>query len=146
MSGVGIIVQTTVDNFNNPVIIHVACIGDSITESPTYPNELQNKLGDGYKVGNFGVSGSTVLRDTYTPYIYQTAFEEVKDFFPDIVVIMLGSNDARTDNFRSIENFVTDYMILIGEVQAIKNDSQIFLVNPPPIFQNKLFLEEIWDI
>ena len=140
---VGIIVQTHLYNINNTKKIHVACIGDSITEAPKYPNELQNRLGDGYKIGNFGISSSTVLLDTDTPYIYQIEFLEAKDFLPDILVIMLGTNDARTDNFRSIENFVTDYMILISEIQANKNNSQIFLVNPPPIFLNKLYLDGV---
>ncbi|MEY4378897.1 MAG: hypothetical protein RLZ85_778, partial [Verrucomicrobiota bacterium] len=45
--------------------IKVACVGDSITlgsgaqKGKSYPAQLQGLLGDGYQVGNFGVSGRT---------------------------------------------------------------------------------------
>lgn len=146
-------VQTSLHNINNTKISRVACIGDSITELMvefrSYPTELQNMLGDSYRVGNFGTSGATVLFDTYVPYVHQTSFFRAKVFFPNIVVIMLGTNDARTDNFKSIDNFVSDYMKLINEIQTVKTNPQIFLVKPPPIFDNDLnlngdnFLQEI---
>jgi lysophospholipase L1-like esterase len=118
----------------------VACMGDSITEMSAYPADLQDLLGDGYSVGDFGVSGSTVLIDTSNPYIYTTAFLKAKVFLPDIVVIMLGTNDARADNYRHINDFVVDYEQLVREVQALKNSPKIYLVEPPPIFHNNLNL------
>ncbi|MBT8172184.1 hypothetical protein KJN74_04875 [Candidatus Bathyarchaeota archaeon] len=126
---------------NNTKIIRVACIGDSITESTSYPIELQIKLGDNYRVENFGSSGATVLLDTFTPYIYQIEFFKAKDFLPNIVVIMLGTNDARTDNFKSITNFEGDYLKLINNIQDPNNNPIIFIVKPPPIFNNGLNLE-----
>ncbi|PVX23994.1 MAG: hypothetical protein CW691_08935 [Candidatus Bathyarchaeum sp.] len=137
---VAVIVQTSLYNIKNTQI-RVACIGDSITELTDYPSELQSMLGDGYMTRSFGASGSTVLLDTYMPYAYQTTFARAKNFLPDIVVVMLGSNDARTDNFKSIDNFVADYIRLIKEIQSIKTNPQIFLVKPPPIFENELDLE-----
>jgi len=118
----------------------VACMGDSITELTAYPADLQDLLGDGYSVGDFGVSGSTVLTDTSIPYIYTTAFLKAEVFLPDIVVIMLGTNDARADNYQSIGNFVADYKQLVREVQALKSNPKIYLVKPPPIFHNNLNL------
>jgi len=125
---------------NSVKVIHLACIGDSITEFTNYPSELQTMFGSGYIVGSFGVSGSTVLLDTDMPYIDQRAFTMAKNFLPDIVVIMLGTNDARTDNFQSIDNFVADYMMLISKIQALESNPQIFIVKPPPIFDNELDL------
>ena len=118
----------------------VACFGDSITELSAYPADLQDLLGDSYSVGEFGVSGSTVLIDTSNPYIYTTAFLRGAAFLPNIVVIMLGTNDARADNFQSINNFVADYEQLVREVLALKSNPKIFLVKPPPIFHNDLNL------
>ena len=118
----------------------VACMGDSITELTAYPADLQDLLGDGYSVDDFGVSGSTVLMDTENPYIYTTAFLKAEVFLPDIVVIMLGTNDARADNYQSIDNFVTDYEQLVRVVQALKSNPKIYLVKPPPIFHNNLNL------
>jgi lysophospholipase L1-like esterase len=118
----------------------VACIGDSITELSNYPNNLQTMLGANYNVSNFGVSGSTVLLNSYNPYISQKAFQRAKEFLPNIVVILLGTNDARTDIYQSIDEFVADYEQLVREVQALESKPKIFLVKPPPIFDNDLNL------
>ena len=47
-------------------------------------------LGDNYKVGNFGATGSTVLLNSWKPYMDQPQFENAEAFEPKIVVIMLG--------------------------------------------------------
>jgi lysophospholipase L1-like esterase len=122
-------------------LIRVACIGNSITELPDYPYYLQTLLGNNYTVGNFGVGSATVLLDTDKPYIDQLRFVEAKKFLPDIAIIMLGTNDARTDNFESIENFVSDYMKLINEIQELESKPKIFLVKPPPLFDNNYELK-----
>jgi lysophospholipase L1-like esterase len=123
-------------------LIHVACVGDSITEGSGYPVHLQAMLGDSYKVGNFGVSGSTVLLNSNTAYMKQSAFHKAKAFQPSIVVIMLGTNDAHETTYESIENFQADYKKLISAYQALDSDPQIWLVTPPPIFENELDLNE----
>jgi lysophospholipase L1-like esterase len=120
--------------------IRVACIGDSITELSTYPTELQELLGSEYYVREFGVSGTTVLDGTYHPYIDQIRFQASKEFLPDVVIIMLGTNDARVDNYQSIVNFTADYKQLISEVQANESKPRIILVKPPPILENNFDL------
>jgi acyl-CoA thioesterase-1 len=143
LSILAIILENTVYNNSSANLIRVACIGDSITELPYYPHELQTLLGTNYTVGNFGSGGATVLLDTDKPYIDQVEFVEAKNFLPDIAIIMLGTNDARTDHFKSIENFVPDYMKLINEIKALKSNPKIFLVKPPPLFDNKLELKNV---
>jgi len=69
------------------------------------------------------------------PTLTRSNLSERKTFYP-ILLIMLGTNDARTDHFKSIENFVPDYMKLINEIQEIESNPKIFLVKPPPIFDN----------
>lgn len=126
-------------NFSNESKkIRVACMGDSITDDhfSNYPNQLQTMLGDNYTVESFGVMGATVLFDTYWPYVYQPEFGAGKKSLPDIVVIMLGTNDARPDNFGSIDNFVEDYIKLIKQIQMLGSKPKIFVVKPPPIFEN----------
>jgi len=44
-----------------------------------------------------------VVTDSYNPYIYQLKFQVAKEFLPDIVVILLGTNDARLDHYAYIE-------------------------------------------
>ena len=143
LSLLAIILENTLYNNGGANLIRVACIGDSITELPYYPDELQTLLGTNYTVENFGSGGTTVLLDTGKPYIDQVEFVRAKNFLPDIAIVMLGTNDARTDHFKSIENFVPDYMKLINEIQEIESNPKIFLVKPPPLFDNELELKNV---
>ena len=143
LSILAIILGNRLYNINDADGIRVACIGDSITESPDYPRDLQILLGTNYTVENFGAGGSTVLVNTDEAYIHQIEFIKAKNFLPDIAIIMLGTNDARTDHFKSIENFVPDYIKLINEIQALESNPKIFLVKPPPIFGNEFELKNV---
>ena len=121
-------------------LARVACLGDSITEITGYPTDLQALLGKNSVVGNFGVSGATVDFNTDKPYYFEPAFFNAEFFDPKTVIIMLGTNDARTDNYQQINSFVADYERMIYSIQALKSKPQIFLVEPPPIFSNTLNL------
>ena len=134
------------DNFgltSNAKTIRVACLGDSITELTKYPSDLQTRLDANYIVGNFGVNASTVVFNSSRPYYFENAFKKARDFLPDIVVIMLGTNDARINVYESIDRFVKDYEKLISKIQIIKSNPKIFLVKPPPILNNTLDLNNV---
>jgi lysophospholipase L1-like esterase len=120
------------------VPINVSCVGDSITEWSGYTDYLQNLLGKGYNVGNFGVAGSAVSTEWFKPYVEQSAFQESMDFNPSIVIIMLGTNDAHAD--QGTESFVDDYETLVADYEALPGDQKIILVKPPPIYNNDLGL------
>jgi acyl-CoA thioesterase-1 len=120
--------------------IRVACIGDSITAVSDYPVDLQSMLGSNYTVSNFGVVAATLLSTTSKPYIYEKALLRAKVSQPNIVVIMLGTNDAHVANYPLIDSFVADYERLIGEFQVLSSKPEILLVKPPPIFTNKFNL------
>ncbi len=123
--------------FEQPTIrIRVACVGDSITEGTTYPNDLSNLLGANYSVGNFGAGGATVSLESEKPYLFQPEFKEATRFLPDIVIIMLGTNDATYLPTQHIFNFTSDYKKLIEEFQTLTSKPEIWLVKPPPIFNN----------
>jgi lysophospholipase L1-like esterase len=141
LSVLAIILEYTVHNNGSTSLSRVACIGDSITDLPYYPDELQRLLGTNYTVGNFGVSSATALLDTDKSYMDQIEFVEAKEFLPDIVIIMLGTNDAREDHFESIGNFVSDYTKLVNEFQALDSNPKIFLAKPPPLFDNEFGLK-----
>ncbi len=117
-------------------IIRVACVGDSITQASGYPDKLQLLLGTNYYVGNFGVSGSTVSLNSSKPYMNQTAFQKAKKFDPNVVVIMLGTNDARTDLSKYNTTFEEAYGQLVSSFQNLESTPQIFVVDSPPIFTN----------
>jgi acyl-CoA thioesterase I len=118
----------------------VACVGDSITLSSYYTVELQQRLGQGYDVEDFGVSGATVLLDTEKPYLGSDAIQYARDFKPDFVIIMLGTNDASANSTFSLNIFESDYSKLVVEFQSFSSRPRIMLVKPPPIYNNELGL------
>jgi len=118
--------------------ITVSCVGDSITEWSGYPTILQTMLGSSYEVSNFGVAGAAVSPSWYTSYVKQPEFHKSKDVEPSIVVIMLGTNDAHTS--QNASNFSSDYKNLVSEYQTLPSHPKILLVEPPPIYDNKLEL------
>ena len=114
--------------------IRVACVGDSITEGSGYPYELQLMLGSNYVVGNFGVSGSTVSQNSIRPYMNQPAFQQAKNFNPDIIVIMLGTNDANPEITQDEDTFDADYLELVNSFQQLDGRQLIWIIKSPPIF------------
>jgi acyl-CoA thioesterase I len=124
----------------NVNLVRVACLGDSITEITGYPEYLQTLLGNDSVVKNFGVSGATVNLNSDKPYYYETTFRNARNFLPTTVIIMLGTNDARTDAYQKISSFIANYERMINRTQRWNSTQQIFLVVPPPIFNNTLDL------
>jgi lysophospholipase L1-like esterase len=122
--------------------IRVACVGDSITAGSGYPASLQRILGNNYAVGNFGVSGSAVSSNSNKPYMSQPAFWSAMNFEPDVIVIMLGTNDAKMNDSQNLDDFQGTYMNLISKFQELPGDQQIILVDPPPILNNTLNLSD----
>jgi lysophospholipase L1-like esterase len=116
----------------------VACVGDSITQYSGYPEALQNMLGYRYIVGNFGVSSTTALANSNMPYKEQPAFLKAKLFSPDFVVIMLGTNDAKSANYANVKNFNSDYETLIGDFKNLTSKPRIVILIPPPAFTNQI--------
>ena len=118
--------------------IKVACVGDSITyghgisdwTKNNYPVLLQNKLGDGYHVQSFGVSGRAVQDNSDQPYTALRFYTQSKEYGADIVVFMMGSNDSKPENWFGEEAFKT---ALCGLLDSY-GDTQIILCTPPACF------------
>jgi len=119
--------------------IKVACVGDSITQGAgaksgqSYPSQLQALLGDGYKVGNFGVSGRTLLKKGDFPYWKEKKYQDALAMEPAIVVIMLGTNDTKPQNWKFEAEFDADYRELVKSFQALKSKPKVFVCRPVPV-------------
>ncbi len=111
----------------------VACIGDSITHGGEYTYRLKDMLGPNYKVGNFGVDGSAVSLSSEKPYMNQSKFREALEFRPNVVLIMLGTNDANPE-FADQASFESAYSELVASFQALEGKQLIWMVKSPPAF------------
>jgi len=122
--------------------VKVACVGDSITngdgenKSFFYPVQLDLILGDGFQVLNCGESGATMQSDGNKPYWNQKDFHNVFVFAPDIVVIMLGTNDSKTDNWNAA-SFERDYQLMIDTLNTLDSKPKIYLCSPPPAYSSE---------
>lgn len=123
-------------------MIKIACVGDSLTyghlvedrEMNCYPAVLNERLGDEYVVGNFGVNGHTMLKISDNPYWEHENFKLSTLFEPDIVIIMLGSNDSKAHNFTTMDDYLTDYEAMINHYRKLSSNPRIFLATPPTVF------------
>ncbi len=122
--------------------LRVACVGDSITfgigvkipSQDSYPARLAKMLGDPYRVGNFGESGSTMLMGTHLPYMGTPEYNEAKSFLPQIVVIKLGTNDANRPIWDAKrDEFVPTYRRMVEEFGKLSSHPKIYLCLPIPI-------------
>jgi acyl-CoA thioesterase I len=134
--GTAFFVQSIGNTKHPATTIRVACVGDSITEGFLYPDELWMLLGINYTVGNFGAGGTTISLSSQTPYMNQTVFQEAKQFKPNIVIIMLGANDANPENQKYIASFVNDYLKLVDAFKALPGKPHVWVVLPPPVVGN----------
>jgi len=125
------------DDFKEP--IKVACVGDSITRGAgagpgkAYPSQLQEMLGDKWKVGNFGVSGRTLLKKGDFPYWKEKAYQDALAMLPDVVIIMLGTNDTKPQNWKFESEFVADYTELVKSFQGLASKPRVYVCRPCPV-------------
>lgn len=124
--------------------IKVACVGDSITEgwastdlnTQSYPAHLKNLLGDGYDVRNFGIGGRTAMKvaQGMTPYWNESFFAQSKSFNPDVVILMLGTNDVVTDNWNDGATYYPDLKALVEVYQGLPSSPTVYLATPSTAF------------
>ena len=127
-----------------PDAVRVACVGNSITDGHGidmataygYPAELQKILGNDYWVKNFGVSGRTMLNSGDQPYMKEKAWADAQAFKPDVVVIKLGTNDSKPQNWQHKDEFRRDLEQMIEALRP----ARILLCTPIPAFKST------WDI
>ena len=131
-------------------LIQVACIGDSITDGVgyieggetdrnyySYPVYLQRLLGYKYYVGNYGF-GSKLMTDFA---MYNNFFQSL-EAKPDVVTIMLGTNDSgpkHTGEKWGTAEYKQEYFdacdSMVSKYRAANPDVQIFIMTPLYIYR-----------
>lgn len=123
----------------------VACIGDSITAgagltdpgSSAYPAVLGQLLGPAYEVRNFGVSGSTLSRDGDRPYVDTPQYAAARESLPQVVVIALGTNDSKPQNWRYQNTFERDLYSMVRSFLTLPSQPVVYVCTPPPVFRDR---------
>lgn len=127
--------------------IRIAFIGDSITygwksEDPltmSYPAQLNEMMNNHYTIGNFGKNAAYVLpadsiynaKADQPDRSYKNTKEylDSKEFNPDVVVIMLGTNDVKSvfEKDDAKEAFKEAYLDLINDYQELESVKKIYI-------------------
>ena len=100
-----------------------------------YPAILQNKLGDGYEVKNYGLSARTLLCKGDVPYMKEMGWRDALAFQPNIVVVKLGTNDSKTHNWVHKAEFGKDLQTMVDSLKALPSKPKIYLCSPIPAFK-----------
>lgn len=143
--------------------IKIACIGDSITlgvgsgncsvygdnDNPTtfpagvtsdnwnnesYPAQLSDMLGSGYIVHNYGVGSRALLKKSDHPYMETKQYQESLKWNPDIVIIMLGTNDSKPVNWQYKNEFVNNFNDLIKSYKHLASNPTVYIALSPTAY------------
>lgn len=131
-------------------VIRVACVGDSITYGAgvanrgknNYPKVLGRLLGSGYETRNFGVNGATLLKKGDKPYWKTGAFKAAGEFKPHIVIIKLGTNDSKPQNWKHKAHYATDLGALADHFASLPTRPKVWLCKPAPVYRDRWGINE----
>ena len=124
---------------------HIACVGDSVTYGCTlplfflrrYPAVLRRLIGSDAQAAAFAVNDRTLQNTGSKPFRKERAFRQSREFRPDTVVILLGTNDSKDNNWISAEAFRQQYAELIAAYRALSPAPRIVICTPPCAFRPK---------
>jgi len=125
------------DTFGKREAIRMVCLGDSITQAGAYVSALQTALGKQWVVTNLGNSGATLLKKGDKPYSRLPQFAQAIQLKPDVVTIMLGTNDSKPGNWTNKAEFEADYKSMIDDLKKANRKVVIYCCVPPPAGGNK---------
>jgi lysophospholipase L1-like esterase len=113
--------------------VRITCVGASDVSSPTpygtpnWPDYIAPMLGYEYTITNCGASGTTMIQGGNAPYWNTAQYTSGLNSAPDIVIIMLGSNDSKPYNWIYQTNYVTDYEEMINQYRNLPSHPRIYL-------------------
>ena len=132
-------------------VTRIACVGDSITYGAAirdranhcYPMVLGDLLGKGYIVRNYGVNGATLLKNGDRPYWKLGAFKQATDFGPNVVILKLGTNDTKPQNWGKVgKEYEADLRAMVTHFKSLPTKPMIYLCLPVPVYQTRWGINE----
>ena len=119
--------------------VRISCVGDSLTygsgvlktrDTDAYPAQLQIKLGTDHLVSNFGVRNATASASGDLPYAESEEYQQSLKSKPDIVVLMLGTNDTKTYNWNA-SDYEAGLKELVESYQQLDTKPTVYLMRSP---------------
>ena len=99
--------------------------------------KLSDKINktDQYEVLNYGRISKCAQKKFSCSYWDTAEYMMAMNSKPDIVTIMLGTNDAYEENWNE-KQFRSDYLELANRFKQLSTNPKIYLMIPPPIYAN----------
>ena len=122
--------------------VRITCVGASDVATPTpygtpnWPDEIAPTLGYEYVLTNCGDSGSDMMKNGVLPYWNSQQYTNSLNSSPDIVIIMLGSNDSNPSNWPIQTNYIPDYESLISQYRNLPSHPRIYLNTLLTVYTN----------
>ena len=92
---------------------------------------------------NFGVNGAALLKKGDRPYWRLGAFKAATDFAPQIVIIKLGTNDTKPQNWgKAAADFEADLRALAAHFRGLPSKPKVYLCLPVPVYQDRWGINE----
>ncbi|WP_044937186.1 GDSL-type esterase/lipase family protein [Pseudobutyrivibrio sp. LB2011] len=119
--------------------IKISCVGDSLTygsgvlktrDTDAYPAQLQIKMGTDHLVSNFGLRNATASASGDLPYVESEEYQQSLKSKPDIVVLMLGTNDTKTYNWNA-SDYEAGLKELVESYQQLDTKPTVYLMRSP---------------
>ena len=137
-------------------LIRVACVGDSITygtnssdpSMQSYPVYLQRMLGYRYYVEKYGAPSHSLIETDTPSFLKHNYFKQSAAMKPDVVIVMLGTNDCRTQKWEDSayknwndparkEAFLASGQKLVDAYRNAKANVQIIFATCPTVPQDE---------
>ena len=137
-------------------IIKVGCVGDSITygtgsddsSMQSYPVYLQRMLGYDYYVEKYGAPSNSLIETDDPTFLKNAYFEQSVNAHLDVVIIMLGTNDCRSQKWadsahkdwrdpQRTTTFLASGQKLIDAYRGANKDIQIIWATCPTVPQDE---------
>ncbi len=132
----------------------IATVGDSLTQGfigesgtwskdESYPMIMAGLLGDGYEVKNFGLSSHGIYSGHKYPYTTKPEYTASLEYNPDAVIIMMGTNDAKTEYWDTIKGSYRDiYKQFVQSYLNLPSKPKVILGIPTPVFGDGNFAKD----
>jgi len=106
-------------------------------KTDSYPTQLGNLLGSKYAVCNYGCSGTSLSRQGKFPYYGDYGYNAAINGLPNIVILMLGTNDTQDESWINQDFFEGETTWLISQFLNISSNPAIYICSPPPMYSVK---------